>query len=188
MDRYKVLDLIGEGSFGRVFRGLHRETGASVALKLIPKVGHSFSISFSSHALQVGHSERELRSLRSECKIQRELDHPNIVKMIDAFETDNEVSEISNKLCLVIKTTIFRSSLWPSTYQESSFACLTNIDTRWEGHAGVIGIKTTMMKMVSTMQASRGSGSGARCRPCCSSSLSSLTQNSSQVFAQKFAV
>ena len=40
MDRYKVLDLIGEGSFGRVFRGVHRETGASVALKLIPKVGH----------------------------------------------------------------------------------------------------------------------------------------------------
>ena len=39
----------------------------------------------------MGHSERELRSLRSECKIQRELDHPNIVKMIDAFETDNEV-------------------------------------------------------------------------------------------------
>ena len=42
MDRYKVLDLIGEGSFGRVFRGVHRETGASVALKLIPKVGHTF--------------------------------------------------------------------------------------------------------------------------------------------------
>ena len=30
--------------------------------------------------------------MRSECKIQRELDHPNIVKMIDAFETDNEVN------------------------------------------------------------------------------------------------
>ena len=38
MDRYKVLDLIGEGSFGRVFRGVQRDTGANVALKLIPKV------------------------------------------------------------------------------------------------------------------------------------------------------
>ena len=38
MDRYKVLDLIGEGSFGRVFRGVERDTGANVALKLIPKV------------------------------------------------------------------------------------------------------------------------------------------------------
>ena len=38
MDRYKVLDLIGEGSFGRVFRGVQRDTGVNVALKLIPKV------------------------------------------------------------------------------------------------------------------------------------------------------
>ena len=101
MDRYKVLDLIGEGSFGRVFRGVHRETGASVALKLIPKVDHSFGLfslpaQFLVPSFQVGHSERELRSLRSECKIQRELNHPNIVKMIDAFETDNEVSVILN--------------------------------------------------------------------------------------------
>ena len=43
----------------------------------------------------MGHSERELKSLRSECKIQRELDHPNIVRMIDAFETDNEVISVA---------------------------------------------------------------------------------------------
>ena len=53
MERYTVLDLIGEGSFGRVFRGRDRVTGVTVALKLIPKVGHS---------------ERELASLRTECK------------------------------------------------------------------------------------------------------------------------
>ena len=41
MDRYKVLDLIGEGSFGRVFRGVKRDTGENVALKLIPKVNQS---------------------------------------------------------------------------------------------------------------------------------------------------
>ena len=52
--------------------------------------------------MQVGHSERELRSLRSECKIQRELDHPNIVKMIDAFETDNEVDVIFNSWILFL--------------------------------------------------------------------------------------
>ena len=39
MERYKVLELIGEGSFGRVFRGQERDTGRIVALKLIPKVG-----------------------------------------------------------------------------------------------------------------------------------------------------
>ena len=80
MDKYQVLDLIGEGSFGRVFRGRDKETGDVVALKLIPKLGHS---------------EREMRSLRSECKIQRALRHPNIVQMIDAFETENEVISVA---------------------------------------------------------------------------------------------
>ena len=33
MERYKVLDMIGEGSFGRVYRGRLRYTGHTVALK-----------------------------------------------------------------------------------------------------------------------------------------------------------
>ena len=77
MDRYRVSTLIGEGSFGRVFKGEDKQTGEDVALKLIPKVGHT---------------EKDLKSLRCECKIQKELRHPNIVRMIDAFETDNEVN------------------------------------------------------------------------------------------------
>ena len=80
MDRYAVMDMIGEGSFGRVFRGKDKQTGEIVALKLIPKVGHS---------------DKDIQSLRSECKIQKELNHPNIVRMIDAFETDNEVISVA---------------------------------------------------------------------------------------------
>ena len=80
MDKYAVMDMIGEGSFGRVFRGKDKQTGEIVALKLIPKVGHS---------------DKDIQSLRSECKIQKELNHPNIVRMIDAFETDNEVISVA---------------------------------------------------------------------------------------------
>ena len=80
MDRYSISTLIGEGSFGRVFKGEDKQTGEVVALKLIPKVGHT---------------EKDLKSLRCECKIQKELRHPNIVRMIDAFETDNEVVSVA---------------------------------------------------------------------------------------------
>ena len=80
MDKYAVLDLIGEGSFGRVFRGKDKQSGEIVALKLIPKVGHT---------------DKDIKSLRCECKIQKELKHPNIVRMIDAFETDNEVISVA---------------------------------------------------------------------------------------------
>ena len=38
MDRFKVIEMIGEGSFGRVFKAVERDTGQTVALKLIPKV------------------------------------------------------------------------------------------------------------------------------------------------------
>jgi serine/threonine protein kinase len=33
MDNYKVIHLIGEGTYGKVFKAVHRETGAVVAIK-----------------------------------------------------------------------------------------------------------------------------------------------------------
>jgi serine/threonine protein kinase len=41
--------------------------------------------------LQRGRSEKELRSLRQEFEIQQHLHHPNIIQMLDSFETENEV-------------------------------------------------------------------------------------------------
>lgn len=40
---------------------------------------------------QRGRSEKELRSLRQEFEIQQHLHHPNIIQMLDSFETENEV-------------------------------------------------------------------------------------------------
>lgn len=47
MDDYEVLEKIGEGSFGRVYKARQRHLRGLVALKFIPKVGdrkhsHSF--------------------------------------------------------------------------------------------------------------------------------------------------
>lgn len=41
--------------------------------------------------LQRGRSEKELGSLRQEFEIQQHLHHPNIIQMLDSFETENEV-------------------------------------------------------------------------------------------------
>ncbi|XP_061595875.1 serine/threonine-protein kinase 36 [Cololabis saira] len=76
MDRYHVLKLVGEGSFGRVFKGRKKFTGQVVALKFMPKVNRS---------------EKELGSLKREIEILRDLQHPNIVQLFDSFETDTEV-------------------------------------------------------------------------------------------------
>ncbi|KAM6983867.1 serine/threonine-protein kinase 36 [Tautogolabrus adspersus] len=76
MNSYHVLELAGEGSFGRVYKGRKRFTGQVVALKFMHKVGRS---------------EKELRSLKREIEIMRDLQHPNIVQLYDSFETETAV-------------------------------------------------------------------------------------------------
>ena len=76
MDDYVILRPVGEGSFGKVFQARQRYTGRACAMKFIPKHGKN---------------ERELESLRSEIDIMKTLDHPNVIKMLDAFETKKEI-------------------------------------------------------------------------------------------------
>ncbi|CAB3242027.1 unnamed protein product [Arctia plantaginis] len=76
MESYVVISFIGEGSFGRVFKAKHKETDAIVALKVIRKKGRSL---------------KDLKNLRQECDIQRQLKHPNIIRMIDSFDTESEL-------------------------------------------------------------------------------------------------
>ncbi|NWQ85854.1 STK36 kinase, partial [Burhinus bistriatus] len=52
-----------------------------VALKFIPKVGRS---------------EKELKNLQREIEIMRGLHHPNIIQMLDSFETDKEVVVVTD--------------------------------------------------------------------------------------------
>ncbi|XP_070585328.1 serine/threonine-protein kinase 36 isoform X2 [Erythrolamprus reginae] len=81
MDRYHVLEMIGEGSFGKVYKGRRKYSAQIVALKFIPKVGRS---------------QKELKNLQREIEIMRGLHHPNIVQMLDSFETDKEVVMVTD--------------------------------------------------------------------------------------------
>ncbi|XP_019719706.1 serine/threonine-protein kinase 36-like isoform X2 [Hippocampus comes] len=76
MDSYHVLAQVGQGSFGRVHKGMKKFTGQVVALKFMPKMGRS---------------NKELQSLKKEIDIMSNLRHPNIVKLFDSFETETEV-------------------------------------------------------------------------------------------------
>ncbi|KAM9548944.1 serine/threonine-protein kinase 36 isoform 5-T5 [Guaruba guarouba] len=81
MEKYHVLEVIGEGSFGRVYKGRRKHSAQVVALKFIPKVGRS---------------EKELKDLQREIEIMRGLHHPNIIQMLDSFETDKEVVVVTD--------------------------------------------------------------------------------------------
>lgn len=76
--KYKYLgNPQGTGSFGTVFKCMHRETNMVRAVKII----------------QVENSENggpELRKIRNEMDILRTLDHPNIVKTYEYFKENNK--------------------------------------------------------------------------------------------------
>jgi hypothetical protein len=67
MDRYQTLELIGQGTFGRVFKATDREHGHQVALKKIRLFMEDEGVP--STALR-------------EISLLRELQHPNIVKCV----------------------------------------------------------------------------------------------------------
>ena len=75
MENYQVLHLIGEGCFGKVFKGRRKYTGQAVALKFISTRGKS---------------EKDLKNLRQEMAILKTLKHENIILLIDAFETASD--------------------------------------------------------------------------------------------------
>ncbi|XP_059487981.1 serine/threonine-protein kinase 36 [Neocloeon triangulifer] len=80
MEKYEVLSIAGEGSFGRVYKAKRRDTQEVVAFKVIPKIGRSL---------------KELDSFRQECEVQRHLNHPNIIQMLDSFETEHDIVVVS---------------------------------------------------------------------------------------------
>eukprot|EP00928_Gymnodinium_smaydae_P027090 TRINITY_DN21068_c0_g1_i1.p1 TRINITY_DN21068_c0_g1~~TRINITY_DN21068_c0_g1_i1.p1 ORF type:complete len:1428 (+),score=315.60 TRINITY_DN21068_c0_g1_i1:146-4429(+) len=75
MERYHVLHLIGQGCFGKVFKGRRRYSGQVVALKFISKRGKP---------------EKDLQNLRLELGILQRLDHPNIIRLLDSFDTNTD--------------------------------------------------------------------------------------------------
>lgn len=72
---------IGEGSYGSVCRGIHKKTGEVRAIKTISKSRLVF-----------------LPRFRQEISIMKELEHPNIVRLYETFE-DNENIYLVMELC-----------------------------------------------------------------------------------------
>lgn len=75
MEKYHILHIVGQGCFGKVFKGRRKFTGQVVALKFISKRGKP---------------DKDLANLRAEIGILQRLDHPNIIKMLDSFETGTD--------------------------------------------------------------------------------------------------
>jgi len=68
---FDVIELIGEGSFGKVFRVIKRDTGKTYAMKSMKK----------SLLIQ----QNQIRYAVTEAQIMKQLDHPYVLKLIYCF-------------------------------------------------------------------------------------------------------
>ena len=80
MDDYHLIQQIGEGSFGRVYKARRKFTGRLVAIKLISKLGQS---------------KDDLLSFKREIEILKKIHHPHIMRMLNIFETDTDFCLVS---------------------------------------------------------------------------------------------
>ena len=75
-EAYEIKDILGEGSFAKVYKGLKLSDGSVHALKV----------------LQTSHfKDFEIHLLHGETSVMQSADHPNLVRCIECFESKDEV-------------------------------------------------------------------------------------------------
>ena len=72
-ETYKIEGTIGKGSFATVKKAKHRATGVKYAVKVMAKKKMA---------------EEDIKALETEIEILKQVDHPNVVKLIDVFEDE----------------------------------------------------------------------------------------------------
>ncbi|GJX32167.1 serine/threonine-protein kinase TIO [Tanacetum coccineum] len=100
VENYHVIELVGEGSFGKVYKGRRKFTGQTVAMKFI---------------LKHGKTEKDIQNLRQEIEILRKLKHENIIQMLDSFESPQEfcvVTEFAQIYFILIECVFIRGELF----------------------------------------------------------------------------
>ncbi|KAJ8899282.1 hypothetical protein K2173_018256 [Erythroxylum novogranatense] len=105
VDNYHVIELVGEGSFGKVYKGRRKYSGQAVLFRFHLLLFVSFPL-FNlkcfllffcwsqtvamKFIMKHGKSEKDIHNLRQEIEILRKLKHENIIEMLDSFESPQE--------------------------------------------------------------------------------------------------
>jgi calcium/calmodulin-dependent protein kinase I len=101
---YKVGEEIGRGAFSVVKRGTHKRSGEDVAIKFIEK---KFV------------DKQDLMLLAREIDIMKKVDHPNVLKLKEVFETDETIALVME---LVTGGELFYKIVEKGNYSEKDAA------------------------------------------------------------------
>lgn len=81
-DTYDLLNKLGDGAFSNVFLAVHRPTGINVAIKIIKKANNN-------NTQNLENENNKFYDISHEAKILKSLNHPNIIKLFEYFEDEN---------------------------------------------------------------------------------------------------
>ena len=115
MERYLKLEKIGEGTYGVVYKAKDRLSDATVALKRIRLV----------------HKDEGIPSTAiREISLLKELDHPNIVKLLDVVHTESKLTLVFEYLDQDLKNYLdmCEGGLEPHILKAFLFQLLTGVD------------------------------------------------------------
>ena len=82
---YELGEIVGEGSYGRVYKVLHKPTGLTRALKQIKlaEEGEDYSMQ------EIERQEKLIKMTENEWNVLKMLDHPGIVRLIDVYRSQH---------------------------------------------------------------------------------------------------
>ena len=83
-DYYRILKKLGQGTFGQVYKAIHKKTGNIRAMKIIPK-----------NNAKPGFTDKDIIH---EIMIMKNLDHPHVIKLYE-FYTDEYNYYLINEFC-----------------------------------------------------------------------------------------
>lgn len=83
-ENYEILETIGKGGFGEVKKVKHKKLDIVRALKIVRKKKYR--------------TQAEIKTIKNEINIMKAVDHPNIMKLFEVFE-DNENFYIIMEYC-----------------------------------------------------------------------------------------
>ena len=75
LQNYEFIKTIGEGTFGKVKLAVHKLTAEQIAVKILEKSKIK--------------SKKDLERIEKEIKYMKNLNHPNIVKIYEIFENED---------------------------------------------------------------------------------------------------
>jgi len=120
LEKYDLLEKMGDGAFSNVYKALQKETGRKIAVKVVRKFELNASQDGNKH-LNPQFKKRprvtERANILKEVQIMRGINHPSIVKLLEFFESDEhyflilELMEGGELFHQIVKLTYFSENL-----------------------------------------------------------------------------